>query len=194
MTLTNEQIIQKIENAITANSDSERLIYDALIVALTAIQNMDKKLAEEYERGCNDAWGLAVKVGGYAGSEYPENYTLSELKDIFGDPAIHSSVRIFSYYSYDEVVNKIKTYEEENKNKLVAGDEVLINGPIVYDCTGIFLYEDNESYWVIRKSRTYPPQKLLKRNNWILTKTGRHVELFMGEHSEYECDGNKKGD
>lgn len=133
-----------------------------------ALRNADK----EYERGADDAWELARTVdlapegGGYTSNDIEAIFGLSWYEDVFKD------------YTGTQALAKLKEYEqkkreEEEAAKLKPGDVVEYNG--ILSKNAIFLYESIDSYWIL-PSLGHCPQELSK-DNWILKKTGKHVDL-----------------
>lgn len=177
MSLTNEQILQELKEAMTANGNTKKQVNEALTHAMTAIQNMDKRTAEAYDQGLQEAWGLAKRIGGSVNNG---GYDYNVLSAIFHSSSV---VVIFDNHTYDQANNKIKTYEKKKEEKEleksqepIRGDEIIVKGP--YDTFhAIFISEIQDVYWVIRQDINNP-LKIHKSNGWQLTKTGRHIELF----------------
>ena len=71
---------------------------------------------ELYNKGLNDAWGLAKKI---AVPEHLGGYTADEIRNIFGKNTFISVMRAFTS---QEAIAKVKEYEERNEIKV--GDVV----------------------------------------------------------------------
>ena len=73
-----------------------------------------------YQRGLGDAWKIARIIAGD-----PEDgcYTMTELNEIFSTKSV---IDIFSKYTVDEVVAKIKDYEncKREESQIRVGDEL----------------------------------------------------------------------
>ena len=172
MSLTNEQILQEIQGAMIYNTNSKKHVNEALTHAMTAIQNMDKKLAAEYERGCNDAWEVARKIGG---SEERGNYDSCDLLHIFNNSSV---VHILDSYTYEQANNKVKAYElkkEKEAEKPIRGDEVVCNSGLS-NFIGIYWGEGEYYYYILCPNIEKPRE--MSKDYWKLTKTGKHVDLY----------------
>lgn len=180
MALTNEQILQELKETMVDNTNTKRRVNEALTHAMTAIQNIDKRTAEAYDQGLQEAWKLAQKI---VGSKEKGNYDSVDLLSIFNDS---STIRIFNNNTYDQANNKIKSYEkkkeeeEEEKNKLICGDEVVIGNGFYNGSIAIYLGMDDFHYWLLIMN-PFEVNKCLDKKHILLTKTGRHVDLFKEE-------------
>ena len=79
----------------------------------------------EYERGLNDAWETARRIVSVGATD-------KKMNEIFGDDYYYmSSSAFFNKYSVNEVMSKIKEYEEKKEEqakeeeKFKIGDEVI---------------------------------------------------------------------
>ncbi len=178
MALTNEQILEEIRVAMRDNSDTKRKINEALTHAQTAIQNMEKRLQAEYERGLNDGWNAAKKV---VLPDCEGGLSVAELEEIFNTCSMNL---ICLKVSGKEAVEKIKAYEEK-KNKLTKGDEVVVH--CLYDSDmpdekAIFFSENDGNYFMLFPG--YRVVQIMPKKDYTLTKTGRHVDIFGDEKGE----------
>lgn len=84
---------------------------------------------QAYENGLHDAWGIAKKI------ECTGGYDSDELHEIFGTDGIES---IFMRYTANEVLEKVKAYEEYKKqnNIIRVGDVVRLPD----DTIGVVVY------------------------------------------------------
>ena len=73
-----------------------------------------------YQMGLEDAWKIARNI---AGDPKDGCYTLIELNEIFGTSSV---TVIFSKYTFDEVIGKIKDYENRKReeSEIRVGDEL----------------------------------------------------------------------
>lgn len=126
-----------------------------------------------YENGLADMWGIVREIG------CTEGYDNDELIEIFGTDGI---ISIFKRYTANEVLEKVKAYEEQKakafSGEIKVGDEIVVkishtdmkisgivykidldhaNTTLMYYC---FSFADNHVYIV-------PYDK-------TITKTGRH--------------------
>jgi hypothetical protein len=167
-----ERNLYYISKVVT--NDNVRKEFEKNIYLLhEASTEMDSN-GEEYERGLNDAWNLAQRIGGPG---HPKMYDCTELAIIFGSRSIGD---IFDKHSYQEALTKVQEYEkkkaEKEAKKLVPGD-VVEYGTKTWRKTGIFLGESeaSDSYWVWADSNECP--RVLSRQIFTLVKTGKHVDL-----------------
>lgn len=99
----------------------------------------DVEPSSERKAGQDEAWKLARKIA----SDPPEGFTTEEYEEIFGFKAFFESV--FKNYTYAEVVEKIKKWEEwEKKDKIKIGDVVTYEGII-----GVVTEVDGKCYSVL---------------------------------------------
>lgn len=169
-----EDVLKEIKEALEVSKESKKVVNEALAHAFSTIQKMHNDAAIEYERGSHDAWMLARNIGI---CKEAGGYSNKELLDIFGSsfPSY-----ILHKYCYSEALDKIKDYEKKKKEeqKLVRGDEVIADGGGI-KFKGIFCGENNEYYWVMAQDEAVP-QKLPKHDVWVITKTGKHIDIFGG--------------
>ena len=95
---------------------------DAVIAEIDIIQKT------AYENGLHDAWEIAKKI------ECMDGYDGDELIEMFGTDDIET---IFAKYKANEVLEKVKAYEEYKKNNIIrVGDEVRLPD----DTIGVVVY------------------------------------------------------
>ena len=176
--MNNEQLIKDIDEIIMTNrvarqfagtemaKDSLRKSNDVLSKARIALKNKDGG----YEKGLNDAWDLAQKIGR---STIDGGYAPYELFNIFGT---RNTCSIFDELSYHEALAKVQEYEEKKaeESKLVPGDVVEFESMCYGLIKGIFIkYENNDSKILTRQGAV----TLSGNNVWKITKTGEHVDI-----------------
>jgi hypothetical protein len=116
----------------------------------------------DYDRGLNDAWECARKL------THPRygGYRDSEEKEIFG---YDNSDDVLTNYSASEAIQKIKEYEEKQKNEFQVGDEVM--NP--WGRKGYVSCMNDDELFVI-----YPGGTTGHSTKCTYEKTGRHVPLL----------------
>lgn len=177
--MKHEELLKEIEEQI--NKNRTRMYYgnicrndlmenqDLLGRIKTVLRTADK----EYERGADDAWELAKTVdltpdeGGYTSNDIEAIFDRSWYEDVLKD------------YTDTQALAKLKEYEakkkeEEEAAKLKPGDVVQ------YELCrniekAIFLFEDDDNCWVIKKLGGCPQQ--LSKSLFTLSKTYKHVDL-----------------
>lgn len=122
------------------------------------------EMIKTYEDGLNEAFEAFKKI--------MWDYGTNIIFDIF--PDVGSRAIIFKKYSPQEIVKRIEEYETE-KNKPKMGDVVRIkNGDYTKLC--IFLYENDDLFWVLSND-TEAPQQLYKKCGWTIRKTERTINI-----------------
>lgn len=174
-----DDVLEELKVALKISKESKKVVNEALAHAFSTIQKMHNDAAIEYERGCQDAWELAKNI---MTDVYSGGYTSGEIRLIF-DTVLPT--KVFANYTALEALEKVREYEEKKakeKQKLVRGDEVIADGGGI-KFKGIFCGENDRYYWVISPDEAVP-QKLPKDDvyEWVLTKTGKHVDIFGGNN------------
>ena len=130
---------------------------------------------DDYQRGLDDAWDAARKIGCTVKEGGLANH---ELVSIFGNLATSFILRD---YEAIEVIEKIREYEESK-----AQEDAICNGDEVYftlfsqNFKAIAIQRDLEGSWQVLNDRG----RITPLAEELLTKTGRHVDLtklFGGE-------------
>lgn len=127
---------------------------------------------EEYERGANDVWELLKKIilpvseSGLSQSEVDDIYDTISTSDV-----LRRNTAL-------EALKKFKEYEERNKLKRGDAVEIWYGEKRSNDPYGIFYAEDENDYIVLIKHKETPQN--LPKFDYILKKTGEHVDLFDG--------------
>ena len=180
--MNNEQLIKDIDEIIMTNrvarqfagtemaKDSLRKSNDVLSKARIAIKNKDGG----YEKGLNDAWELAQRIGG---ASHPGYWDADELDEIFG---MFNTNSIFDRYSYQEALAKVEEYEKkkaEEAAKLVPGDVVKVvnNGNNSDTYYGVYLGAYDITHYVMEKDCGAP--SCFSTAHFTLEKIGQHVDL-----------------
>ena len=191
--MTRQELKEKISERIGRNlyymscvvtNDNVRKELAANNDILNELLLMIKNGEDVYNKGLDDAWVLARKIGG---STDFGGYDCAQMGEIFGSA---NSCRIFDKYtSCQEALAKVQEYEKKKAEegeaaKLVPGDVVTYKMCDIQE-TAIFLDECDDHYWVLSESFTCPQQ--LWNQNFSLVKTGKHVDLkglFKGVKDE----------
>lgn len=162
--VTNDNVRKEFEKNIHLLHEAS-IQMDAIAVALAPNE-------DDYNRGLNDAWELAQKIGGPISNGA---YYFDRLYEMFGEYEAHD---IFGKFSYQEAIEKIEEYEKKKAEeaKLTRGDIVRFSiGSSVYNA--IFLCEDQheQCYWVLKENEEFPQR--LSKKNFSLVKTGKHIDF-----------------
>lgn len=132
------------------------------------LEQIDARMAEidiiqktAYENGLHDAWEIAKKI------ECMDGYDGDELIKMFGTDDIES---IFKKHTANEVLEKIKTYEEHKKqnNIIRVGDEVRLPDNTI----GVVVYSGSTGG--INIFTAYGGVRYLKATK--AEKTGKHYD------------------
>ena len=179
--MTNENILKEISDAIKLNNESKVTTNEALCHASNVIRSLEKKLKEEYERGCKDAWNLACYI---CCSTAFGGMTAERLDMVFGK---NNAAAVMDNYSYENAKKKMDEFlaKEEEKNKkrngLVIGDVVKVYAWCIvlpghkHEFEAIFCGNDDDHYYVLSKEDD--GLQRLHKDDWLLIKTGKHVDL-----------------
>lgn len=126
-------------------------------------QDIKKKLEAEYQRGLNDAWEAARKVGH---CKLWDDYT----KDT-GKPSV-CAVAVLDRYTASEAIEKLKAYEEKQKaeDEIKVGDEVK---PYYSDIAGVVTLVYGDTIYVLWRDGS--STSIIKLKD--LRKTGRHFDI-----------------
>ena len=177
----NDKLVKEIRDAINFSGYTKEY-YRSLLQRCLVDSGEDR--LEEYNRGAEDAWGLARKI---AIMPSVGGYTTTELDDIFGSDY---EPRIFESNSGLEALAKVEAYEkkkkEEAEKEIKVGDvvrhsDVIGCGPMTF----IVSYMDNNEIKGLFDNGstctfTYP--------NSHITKTGKHVDI-QGMLDEIKTEG-----
>lgn len=167
--MNNEKLIEQIDELIGMH---RQLKTDGNDILSKVRCTLIKKSSDEYEKGLNDAWKLARKIGGDTDFD---GYNCTQLYEIFNSA---NSCTIFDKYSCQEALAKLEKYEKkkaEEESKLVPGDVVIVNSIRYGDIKGIFIkYEDDEPIILTRRGGS---MRLVGKNVWNIDKTGEHVDI-----------------
>lgn len=167
--MNNDKLIEQVDELIGMHRQLKTDGNDILSKVRCALI---KKSSDDYEKGLNDAWELAKKIGGV---DHPDSWYCDELYEIFGT---NSSCAVFDKYSCQEALDKSEEYEKkkaEEEAKLVPGDIVIFNSIRYGDIKGIFIkYEDDEPIILTRKGGS---MRLIGKSVWNINKTGEHIDI-----------------
>ncbi len=121
----------------------------------------------EYQRGLNDAWDAAKKLGL---SSENGGMKASAIREIF-DGAF--PLDVFMNYTAKEAIDKIKAYEDKQKDRIEVGDEVIWKTD---DVTLIVtsVYESGDLNWCDGVAQDGKVYHTLTENN---QKTGNHYDI-----------------
>ena len=176
----NLRIRDRIDDLILINKDYAEESAELLNIIQSMADHRIQDIEEAYNRGLNEAWGLARKIT-YLPSH--GGYTNNELVVIFGRSCVTDILTRFTCF---EAMSRVTEYEARQNKKEEEEKEfkAFKRGDIIqYDMgcggifEGIFLYEDVEAeeYWVISPASGIP--QAISKNTFALTKTGNHVEI-----------------
>ena len=122
---------------------------------------------EEYQRGLDDAWEAARKI---VCTQQEEGLGRKMLDTMFGD-ALDRSEIMFTY-SAQEAIDKIKAYEDKQKDRIEVGDEVVWNDGTTLTVTRVHKLDDDE--WCDGMDEDGRMYGVLKNN---VRKTGKHYDI-----------------
>ena len=165
--MNNEQLIKQVDELIGMH---RQLKTDGNDILSKVRSVLTKKSSDDYERGLNDAWELARKIGG---SVDLGGYNCAQMYEIFNSS---NTCTIFDKYSCQEALAKVQEYEKKKAEeaKLKPGDYVTYSvGDEIH--TAILLDECDDHYWVLSEKYTCPQR--LWNMDFQLNKTGKHVNL-----------------
>lgn len=166
------------------------LVFDK--TGLKKLERYDDRPAQKaYQKGLNDAWEIARKL--YLAS--PLGLSSTEYYEIFNSTSL---LEIFKTYTPQQVLAKIKAYEEKKKaenQKIRIGDEVesKVNSNITIIVTKVYTERDgcNVITGIINKSDdTHNPVGSIHSHSYAVMwkKTGKHYdeieELFNPDSQE----------
>ena len=110
-----------------------------------------------YQKGTADAWELARKI--------ETVYTVEELTEMFGNPAV--AVNVLGNCAYSIAAEKVEAWEKE-KSEIRVGDVVLTDGGYI----GVVTYmRDNYVDGIRSNGVAFSSRKS------DCTKTGRHIDI-----------------
>lgn len=131
------------------------------------IANIDKEKEEEYNKGLNDAWELAQRIGGI---NHHEIFNGTELEIIFGSRLVGD---VFDKHSYIEALAKVDEYELR-KSKPVRGDVVKVTAKDnTHGYTGVYLGQSGHDIFILVEERIAPV--CLDEFDYFVNKTGERV-------------------
>lgn len=165
-----ERVIKNMRDAIEANKHIREQTNNALSQAIGLLEKHDG----EYERGANDAWELAKRIGGHP---VDGGYDCDELYLRFES---YTTSDVFNDYTFQEALAKLKAYEkkkEEEAAKPKLGNVVHIfglNGTFITD--GVLVGITFDKYYILRKSRGMVPEAW-DIESYEFEKTGEYVDI-----------------
>jgi len=130
--------------------------------------NNTNLIDEAYQEGLNDAWECAKKLTLLSSDG---GFSSKIIKEIFGTT---NSYSIFDNMSVSTVVDKIKDYEEKQKQadaEIRVGDEVIVNGDraivikVDIDYWYRVVYENGNTHYI--------------HQDTIMDKTGKHYPQIV---------------
>ena len=145
-----------------------------------ADSNQRENAVYEYERGLNDAWECARKIG-------KVNWlTLKQIGFEIKDKEKNPSWDVVMEYSASEAITKIKDYEEKQKqtdDKIKVGDEVDVPQ---LDCKGIVIAEANKETILVLSEYM---DGLIRTEKHNVKKTGRYFSEIGEMKKKMQVDG-----
>ena len=127
---------------------------------------------EAYQRGLNDAWWAARKIGCMVKDGGLNN---DDLTNLFASYATHVILRD---YGAIEAIKKIREYEErkaQEAEEIKVGDEVCSTLFCHQKIKGIAVGQEIDGAWNVLDEKG----SLMSVDTTYLTKTGRHVDLSV---------------
>lgn len=178
--MTREEILKEIDEVIKYNKaargaevtelfkDATRKSNDVLAKAKRYID-----VDSNYERGMEDAWELARKIGSH---EDLDGFTFNEMEEIFGD---RTPSEVFEDYEIHDAMKAYKEWlkeKEEADKKPKTGDVVEVTDNIGgYSEKGVFMSEGRDGFTYISKNGLIC---VAKKANFSFRKTGEHVDIL----------------
>jgi hypothetical protein len=179
--MNKEELIKEIENQIDENIDSNYC--GGVLICREDLQKSNQLLTkirrylkseDEYKRGANDAWELAVNAfqksvsaGGHSGDKNEE---------IFG---IRSLYYIARNFTGAEALDKFKEYEKKKKEeeeKIVVGDIVKHSDVMGCGCKTFIVTQISDTH-ISGIYRDNGDSCRFIYPNSLITKTGKHVDI-----------------
>lgn len=135
------------------------------------LELIDELKMVEYNKGLEDAWGLARKVGMYDGFKLKEIFGVEEFDLIEDDE--DSPYSLVMKMKPQEAIAKIEAYEKEQekaRQKIMVGDIVALEG----GTRGVVMDEDGVDNVVIFTENGCIEAWMNKK---YITKTGKHIDI-----------------
>ena len=147
----------QVQTIVLKGDEIEELNSDYINEHFSDLQDM------AYQRGLDDAWEAARKVGH---CKLWDDYT----KDT-GKPSV-CAVAVLDHYTAYEAIEKLKAYEEKQKadDKIEVGDEII---PSYSDIAGVVTLIDSDTIYVLWRDGSSTSRIKLKE----VRKTGRHFDI-----------------
>lgn len=166
--MNNEQLIKQVDELIGMH---RQLKTDGNAILSNVRSVLSKKSSDDYERGLNDAWELARKIGGnidFGG------YTCAQMYEIFDST---NSCTIFDKYSCQEALAKLEEYAKKKAAMPVIGDVVKVvdNADEYNTYYGVYLGVYNERHYIMERDCCAPT--CFSIAHYTLKKMGQHIDL-----------------
>lgn len=189
--MNKQELLEKINVQITSNidvivlCDLKDMLTQAIRDSNNILRDIEKMLKEDtepedsYNRGLNDAWELARKIGGLY---ITTGFTYQEIEEIFGK--YDEIEEIFEKYTTcQEALAKVEAYEkkkaeEEAAKKPVRGDVVKVTAKDqTHGYTGVYLGTNmtGDHAFILEESRVCPVCLSVKEYNF--KKTGERIDF-----------------
>lgn len=131
----------------------------------TELLNCDK----EYERGAEDAWGLARKI---IQLENVGGYSAFEIGEIFECVSSYAVIR--DNKTYKEAIAKVETYEQKKKEE---SEKPVIGDIVVHDFTkDKFVVTNFKNGFITGIDERFIKHTYIYPNEYI-KKTGKHFDI-----------------
>lgn len=171
--MSTEVILKELSEAIKLNNESKRTTNEALCHAGNVIRSLEKKLKEEYERGCKDAWDLACDI---CCSTAFGGMTNEQLEMVFGKDTTMGVMDNYSYENAKKLMDEFLAKKPE-EDPIVKGDVVICSDGN-YAIEGIFCGDNGDNHFYLLTNECKCVQRY-PSYTWMLTKTGKHVDLDL---------------
>lgn len=155
-----DRVLAEIREAIELNRTVKQKNNDALSHAEYLL-----KRGDEYNRGLNNAWELAKKVGKYDGFKLREIFGLSECLDDFeeGESPYSEVMKM----TPQEALAKLEVYEK-SKDEIKVGD-IVFNDSTMEE--GVVTYIKDDVVFMLYSDGS------CGNTDGTLSKTGKHIDI-----------------
>ena len=167
--MNNEKLIQQLDEFMALNRRCRQDGND-LLNELRGI--LTKNDPDEYNRGLNDAWELAQRIGGVKKSDA---YHVWELEEIFG------TAYVFDDFTFQQALEKVEAYEKkkaEEETKLEPGDVVTVDSMTYGSYKGIIEKVDGENIAMLTRYGRLSFNSSQKQQ-FNIRKTGERLDNYL---------------
>lgn len=132
------------------------------------INEANKRLEKEYQRGANDAWELVKEMYGYSCEKLYAIFDTVWISDILADNTPL------------EAMAKVKKYELKESNRFNIGDEIIFSKDYISYVS--YVSQDGKSVDIVWTDGTVSNNQDIKD----IEKTGRHGKMVFNLDEEYK--------